>query len=76
MDAVCGAVEEVDGRPEQVLEIGFEARVMERRDQRVEDVGHGAADGVGFGQRSWVGLVLEGTMAIELEFGEHVIRGR
>ena len=26
-DPVDGAVEEIDGRPEQVLEVGFEARV-------------------------------------------------
>ena len=45
----------------------------ERRDQGVEDVGDGAGDGVGFGQRPRVGLVLEGTIAIELEFGEDVI---
>jgi len=31
-DPACGAVEEVDGRPEQVVEVGFEARVTERRD--------------------------------------------
>ena len=48
-DPVDGAVEEIDRRPEQVLEVGFEARVAQRRDQRVEDVGDGAADGVGFG---------------------------
>ena len=47
LDAVRGAVEEIDRGPEQILEIGLEARVAERRDQRVEDVGDGAADGVG-----------------------------
>jgi hypothetical protein len=31
-DAVGGAVEDVDGRPEQVLEIGFEAGVAEGGD--------------------------------------------
>ena len=74
-DTVGGAVEEIDRGPQQVLEIGLEARVTERRDQGVEDVGHGAGDGVGFGQRPGVGLVLEGTMAIELELGEDVIGG-
>ena len=76
LDPVGGAVEEVDRRPEQVVEVGFEARVGERRDQGVEDVGDGAGDGVGFGQRPWIGLVLEGTVAIELELGEDVIGGR
>ena len=40
-DPVGGAVEEIDRRPEQVLEVGFEARVGQRRDERVEDVGDG-----------------------------------
>ena len=65
-----GAVEEIDGRPEQVLEVGFEACVREGRDQGVEDVGDGAGDGLGFGQRPRVGLVVEGAIAVELEFGE------
>ena len=56
--------------------VGFEARVTERRDQRVEDVGHGAADGVPLRQRPAVGFVLERTMAVELELGEHMIGGR
>ena len=42
-------------------------------DQRIEDVGDGAGDGLGFGQRPRIGLVLEGTMAIELQLGEDVI---
>ena len=49
VDAVGGAVEEIGGRPEQALEVGFESRVTERRDQRVEDVGDGARDGTSFG---------------------------
>jgi hypothetical protein len=76
MNLVGGAVEEVDRRPEQVFEVGLEARVAKSRDKRVEDVGHGAADGVGFGQWSRVWFVLEGAMAIELEFGDEVIGGR
>ena len=63
---VGGAMEQVDGRPEQVGEVRFEARVLQRRDQRIEDIGHGAADGLGFGQWPRVGLVLEGTVAMEL----------
>ena len=72
-DAVGGAVEEVDGRPEQILEVGFEARVAQGRDQGVEDVGDGAGDGIAFGKRSRIGLVVEGTVAIELKFVEDVI---
>jgi hypothetical protein len=74
--ALSGAVKKVDRRPQQVLEIGFESCVTERRDQRIEDVGHGASDGVGFRQRPGVGSVLERTMAEELEFGEDMIGGR
>ena len=33
---VGGAMEQVDGRPEQVAEVRFEARVLQRRDQRIE----------------------------------------
>ena len=72
-DATCGAVEEVDGRPEQVLEVRFEARVVQGRDQSVENVCDGAGHGVAFGKRSRIGLVLEGAVAIELEFVEDVI---
>ena len=73
LDAVGGAVEEVDGRPEQVLEVGFEPRVAQGRDQGVEDVGDGAGDGVAFGKRPRVGLVVEGAVAIELKLAEEVI---
>ncbi len=72
-DAVDGAVEQVDRRPEQVLEVRFEARVVQSRDQGVEDVGDSARDGVAFGKRSRVWLVVEGTEAIELKLVEDVI---
>ena len=58
------------GSDVEFLEVWFEARVLQRRDQRIEDIGHGAADDLGFGQWPGVGLVLEGTVAIELELGE------
>ena len=76
LDAVCGAVKEVDRRPEQVLEIGFEPRVVQRGDEGVEDVGDGASDRLAFGQRPRIGLVVEGTVAKELQFVEDVIGGR
>src|SRR3979411_3265435 len=74
-DAIGGAVEEIDRGPQQALEIGLQARVAERRDQGVEDVGDRAADDIDFRQWPGVGLVLEGTMALELELGENVIGG-
>jgi hypothetical protein len=73
LDPLSGAVEEIDGRPEQILEVGFEASVAKRHDEGVEDVGDGASNSLGFGQRSRVGFVLEGAVAVELEFGEDVI---
>ena len=72
LDARNGPVEQVYGRPEERLEIGLEARVAQGRDQCIEDVGHGAGDGVAVGQRSRIGLVFEGTMCVELELREDV----
>jgi hypothetical protein len=51
-DAVDGTMEEIDGRPEQVLEVRFETRVVQGRDQGVEDLCDGAGLGVAFGKRS------------------------
>jgi hypothetical protein len=76
LHAVSSAIEEIDGRPQQVLEVGFEARVTERRDQRVEDVGHGVADGVGLRQRAGIWLVLKGPIAVKLQLAKHMIGGR
>ena len=73
LDPVGRAVEEVDGRPEQVLEVGLEAGVAQRGDEGVEDVGDGAGDDLAFGKRPRIGLVLEGTVAIELKFAEDVV---
>ena len=49
LDPVDGAVEEIDGRPEQVFEVGFEAGVAQGDDEGVEDVGDGAGDDLRFG---------------------------
>jgi hypothetical protein len=76
LHAVSSAVKEIDGRPQQVLEVGFEARVTERRDQRVQDIGHGGADGVCLRQRPGIGLVVERPIAVKLELAEHMIGGR
>ena len=73
LDPQHGAVEEIDRRPEQVFEIGLEPGVVQRRDERVEDVGDGAGDRLRFRQRPRVGFVLEGTIAVELQFGENAL---
>ena len=48
LHAVDGAVEEIDHRPQEIFEVGLDARVTERHDQRIENVGDGAGDDVGF----------------------------
>ena len=69
-------MKEIDGRPQQALEVGFETRVTQRRDQRIEDVGDRTADDVGFREQPGVGFVLERTMAIELELAKQMIGRR
>src|SRR6516164_4698945 len=63
LHAIGRAMEQVDGRPQQVGEVGFETGVLKCRDQRIEDVGDSAFDKLGFGQWSRVGFALEGTVA-------------
>ena len=70
LDAGDGAVEEVDGRPEQLFEVGLEARVAQCGDERVEDVGDGAGDRLRLRQRPRIGFVAERPVAIELELVE------
>ena len=74
-DPVGGSVEDVDGRPEEIVEVGLEAGVFQGDDQGVEDIGDGAGDVVSFGQRPSVGFVREGTVAIKLKLGEDVVGG-
>ncbi|APH54458.1 Hypothetical protein GbCGDNIH9_8740 [Granulibacter bethesdensis] len=66
-------MEDVHRRPKQVLKVGFEAGVGKRHHQGVEDVGDAAGENVRFGKRSGIGLVVEGTVAVELEFVEDLV---
>ena len=59
--------------PEEIVEIGFKARVGKRRDQSVEDVDDGPGDAVAFGEWPGVGFVLEGTIAVELKLLQNVV---
>ena len=68
-------MEDVDGRPEETAEIGFEACVLQRDDQRVEDVGDGARDCVSVRKKPLVRFVGEGPVAVELQFVEDVVGG-
>src|ERR1700680_4316124 len=72
-DALVGAVEEINGRPQEILEVGLKARFAQARDEGIEDVGDGGSDDTGFGQWSRVGVVMEGVIAVELEVGAGVI---
>jgi len=74
-DAVDAAMEEVHQRPEKVGQVGLEARLAEAGDECVEDVGDGAGEAVGSGERPRVGFVGEGTVAVELELVEQVRGG-
>ena len=70
LDAGSAAVEEIDSRPEQVLEVGLEASVAQCGDEGVEDVGEGACTGLR--ERQWprIGFVLARPIAIKLKLGE------
>jgi hypothetical protein len=72
LDAAGGTMEQVDSRPQQIIEIGFEASITQGCDQGIEDVVDGATDEVCLGQRARIGLVLERTPAVELELRENV----
>ena len=74
-DPLNRAMEEVDARPQEVVEVRFEAGVLQRGDQGVENVGDGDGDGSRLGQGSRVWFVMERAMAAELEFGKEM-RGR
>ncbi|GAC1557391.1 MAG: hypothetical protein NVS2B5_19490 [Beijerinckiaceae bacterium] len=66
-------MEEVDGRPQQVFEVGFETRVIEGRDEGVENIAERAADHCLVGQGSPVRLVLMWTVAIDLKLVDDAI---
>ena len=75
LHTVGGSMEEIDGRPQEVRDVRFEARVRECHDQRVEDVSNGTGDRIDLGQRPWVGLVLEGTVTMELQLRKGMADG-
>ena len=75
-DAVDGSVEQVDGRPEQIVEVRLEPRVAQRRDQGIEDIDDGTGNDPAVGKRPWIGLVVEGAVTEELLFGKNVFGRR
>jgi len=75
-NAVDSAVEQVDGRPEQIVEIRFKPRVAQCRNQGVEDIGDRAGDHLALWEWPWIGLVVKGTVAEELQFAKDVVSWR
>jgi hypothetical protein len=69
-------MEEIDGRPEQILEVRLEPCVAQRGDQGVEDIGDCACDDLALGERSGIRLVVEWTVAKELQFAQDVLGRR
>ena len=77
IDSFGGALKEIDRGPQKVGKVRFEARVLQRDNERVKDVGNGSRDEATFGQWPAVGLVFEGAMAVELELLQEMLgRGR
>ena len=75
-DPLGGAVEDVDDRPEQIVEVGLEAGVAQGDDQGIEDVGDRSRDRIAVGERPRIGLVGEGAVAIELKLRQDVVGRR
>ena len=69
-------MEQVAGRPEQILQVGLEAGVVQGRHEGVEDVGDGTGNDVALRERPDVWLVLKRAPAVELQFCEDVLGRR
>ena len=70
-------MEQIDGRPEQILEIGLQPRFTEHFEQGIEDRRQRHLDDRLFRQGSRVGFVLEGAISEDLHLVDEAIgRGR
>jgi hypothetical protein len=67
LDPIGGALEEIDRRPQQLVEFGLEPGVVQGRDEGVEEVGERALDPMFLGQGTGVLLVPMGAIAEELQ---------
>ena len=70
-DPVQRTMEQIDGRPEEVFKIRFEAACRQGMQRSIEDVGDRTCDDTSVGERSRVGFVL-GAIAAKLELGQNV----
>ena len=68
-------MEEIDGAPEQLFEVGFEPRVFEHPGERIDDAGRARCTDLLVGQRARVGLVLVRTVAVHLQFEDDAAVG-
>ena len=75
LDPVDAPVEHVHDRPQQCVQVRFQSRVGQRRDQRIEHIGEGALQLRGLGQRTRIGLIVVGAMGIERELFEKMRGG-
>ncbi len=66
LDALAGAVEEIDRRPEQIFEIGFQPRVAEHLEHGVEHRSQRRLNDRLLGEWTRVWFVLESAMAVDL----------
>ncbi len=71
-----GAVERIDGGPEEIVEVGIEARIGHGGDQGVEDVGDGAFDDAVFRHGPGIGFVFGGPVAVELKLLRNLVGRR
>ncbi|KXF77127.1 hypothetical protein ATN84_25630 [Paramesorhizobium deserti] len=73
LDAFAGAVEQIDRRPQQVFDIGFQPRVTKHLGECIEDRGQRGLDDWLLGQRARIWPVLEGAMAINLHLVDEAV---
>ena len=74
-DANDRAVEKIDRRPEERVEIGLEPRIGESGDERVKDGGDGGRCDARLRHRAWIGVAFERSMSVKLKLVEQM-RGR
>ena len=73
----CRAMEHLDRRQVEVLEVAVEARVAAHRDEGVKHIGQSALDRALVGQGARIGFIPMGAVVIELTYVEYAgCRGR
>jgi hypothetical protein len=73
LDPVASAMEVVHGRPEQVLEIGLQPSVYQRRNEGVKNVDKRSSDGVLIGEGARIRFILMPMIAVDLQFVDDAV---